>query len=257
MLIEFYKYQGTGNDFIIIDDRDNTFDCNDNKLISTLCERKMGIGADGLIVLRNHSSHDFEMIYFNSDGYLSSFCGNGGRCIIDFARYLGIINSDTVFIACDGEHKGRITDDIIHLQMKEVKNIELFDDGIILDTGSPHYVKMVSELSSLNVKLEGAKIRNSPQFITEGININFVLNEPHMQIRTYERGVEDETFSCGTGVVASVIAMHYSKQINKETVDVSTLGGNLVVDFEYSNNCYHNIWISGRVNMIFSGKFEC
>lgn len=257
MVIEFYKYQGTGNDFIMIDDRENIFDRNDHQLISSLCERKMGVGADGLILLRNHSKLDFEMIYFNSDGYESSMCGNGGRCIIDFARALDIIENEATFMAIDGEHKGRIIEDDIYLRMRDVNNIETFDDGLILNTGSPHYVKIVSNLNSLNVKEEGNKIRNSPPFISEGININFVLHTTKTKVRTYERGVEDETLSCGTGVVASAIAMHYANLIKDNTIEITTLGGSLSVDFERVNESYQNIWLIGEASMVYSGEFEC
>ena len=169
MIIEFYKYQGTGNDFIMIDDRDKEFDLTDNDLIAALCERRMGIGADGLILLREHDTLDFEMIYFNADGKQSSMCGNGGRCIIAFAQMLEMIEDETTFMAIDGEHKGRLMDDGIYLQMQDVKKIEGVGDGLVLNTGSPHYIEMVDELDNLDVNKEGRKIRNSAPFKKEGI----------------------------------------------------------------------------------------
>ena len=257
MIIEFYKYQGTGNDFIMIDDREKEFDLTDNDLIAALCERRMGIGADGLILLREHDTLDFEMIYFNADGKQSSMCGNGGRCIIAFAQMLEMIEDETTFMAIDGEHKGRLMDDGIYLQMQDVKKIEGVGDGLVLNTGSPHYIEMVDDLDNLDVNKEGRKIRNSAPFKKEGINVNFVLDANELQLRTYERGVEAETLSCGTGVVATAIAMHYANCIEETLVNVKTKGGELTVSFEEFNGGYRNIWLSGEASMVFAGEFAC
>ena len=257
MILEFYKYQGTGNDFILIDDRKKIFDINDENLISALCERKMGIGADGLILLRDHNEFDFEMIYFNSDGMQSSMCGNGGRCIVDFARLLEIITNETTFLAIDGIHKARIDNEEIFLQMRDVNSIEGIDDGIFLDTGSPHFVKMVDNFDSLNVTNEGKKIRNSSSFKTKGVNVNFVLDSNDIQVRTYERGVEAETLSCGTGVVATALALHHANCIDESIVHINTKGGELSVSFEVFNETYRNIWLSGAVSLVYIGDFEC
>jgi diaminopimelate epimerase len=257
MIIEFYKYQGTGNDFIIVDDRDNNFDTNDSGLISALCERRMGIGADGLILLREHATLDFEMFYFNSDGKQSSMCGNGGRCIIAFAQLLEMIEAETTFMAIDGEHKGKIMDDGIALQMQDVSEIEGVGDGLVLDTGSPHYIEMVDDLKHLNINKEGKRIRNSEPFIKEGINVNFVLDATELQVRTYERGVEAETLSCGTGAVATAIAMHYAKCIEENLVNIKTKGGDLTVSFEEFNGGYRNIWLIGEASMVYAGEFVC
>ena len=257
MIIEFYKYQGTGNDFIMIDDREKEFDLTDNDLIAALCERRMGIGADGLIILREHDTLDFEMIYFNADGKQSSMCGNGGRCIIAFAQMLEITESETTFMAIDGEHKGRLMDDGIYLQMQDVKKIEGVGDGLVLNTGSPHYIEMVDELDYVDVEKEGRKIRNSSPFKKDGINVNFVLDATELQVRTYERGVETETLSCGTGVVATAIAMHYANCIEETLVSVKTKGGELTVSFEEFNGGYRNIWLSGEASMVFAGEFAC
>ncbi len=257
MIIEFYKYQGTGNDFIMIDDRDKEFDLTDNDLIAALCERRMGIGADGLILLREHDTLDFEMIYFNADGKQSSMCGNGGRCIIAFAQMLEMIEDETTFMAIDGEHKGRLMDDSIYLQMQDVKKIEGVGDGLVLNTGSPHYIEMVDELDYIDVDKQGRKIRNSAPFKKDGINVNFVLDASELQVRTYERGVEAETLSCGTGVVATAIAMHYANCIEETVVNVKTKGGELTVSFEEFNGNYRNIWLSGEASMVFAGEFAC
>jgi diaminopimelate epimerase len=257
MIIEFYKYQGTGNDFIMIDDREKEFDLTENDLIAALCERRMGIGADGLILLREHGTLDFEMIYFNADGKQSSMCGNGGRCIIAFAQMLEMIDDETTFMAIDGEHKGRLMDDGIYLQMQDVKKIKGVGDGLVLNTGSPHYIEMVDDLDNLDVNKEGRKIRNSAPFKKEGINVNFVLDANELQLRTYERGVEAETLSCGTGVVATAIAMHYANCIEETLVNVKTKGGELTVSFEEFNSGYRNIWLSGEASMVFAGEFAC
>jgi len=257
MIIEFYKYQGTGNDFIMIDDREKEFDLTDNDLIAALCERRMGIGADGLIILREHDTLDFEMIYFNADGKQSSMCGNGGRCIIAFAQMLEITEGETTFMAIDGEHKGRLMEDGIYLQMQDVKEIEGVGDGLVLNTGSPHYIEMVDELDYVDVEKEGRKIRNSAPFKKDGINVNFVLDATELQVRTYERGVEAETLSCGTGVVATAIAMHYANCIEETLVSVKTKGGELTVSFEEFNGGYRNIWLSGEASMVFAGEFAC
>lgn len=257
MIIEFYKYQGTGNDFIMIDDREKEFDLTDNDLIAALCERRMGIGADGLILLREHGTLDFEMIYFNADGKQSSMCGNGGRCIIAFAQMLEMTGNETTFMAIDGEHKGRLMDDGIYLQMQDVKKIEGVGDGLVLNTGSPHYIEMVDELDYIDVDKQGRKIRNSVPFKKDGINVNFVLDANELQVRTYERGVEAETLSCGTGVVATAIAMHYANCIEETLVNVKTKGGELTVSFEEFNGGYRNIWLSGEASMVFAGEFAC
>ena len=257
MIIEFYKYQGTGNDFIIIDDRADKFNTEDDVLISALCERRMGIGADGLILLKNHVDLDFEMIYFNSDGRKSSMCGNGGRCIVAFANLLGLISTEANFMAIDGVHKAKIYQDSISLKMKDVHCIDFIEEGFVLDTGSPHYIRIVDDLDSISVDNDGRSIRNLPSFKSEGVNVNFVLCSDELSVRTYERGVEAETLSCGTGVVATAIAMHKAKYINKESVFVHTKGGVLSVDFNLVKGSYINVWLTGLAELVYSGEFEC
>ena len=241
----------------MIDDRENTFDINDHNLIAALCQRRMGIGADGLILLKEHDKYDFEMIYFNSDGHQSSMCGNGGRCIIAFAQLLEIIDEETTFLAIDGEHKGQFLEDTIALQMQDVSDIEGVGDGLVMDTGSPHYIEMVDDLRNMNIEKEGRRIRNSKPFRKEGINVNFVQDNADLQVRTYERGVEAETLSCGTGVVATAIAMHYANCIEENLIDVKTEGGELSVSFEEVNGSYRNIWLNGEASMVYAGEFEC
>lgn len=257
MLIEFFKYQGTGNDFILIDDRESIFNINDYDLIAALCERRMGIGADGLILLRKHEKYDFEMIYFNSDGNQSSMCGNGGRCIVLFAEVLGIIENEAEFVAIDGVHKAKIDNDIVYLKMQDVTKVEGIGSGIFLNTGSPHYIEMVDNLEGFDVVKQGRRIRNSSPFKEEGVNVNFVLDSDDLELRTYERGVEAETLSCGTGAVATAIAMHYANCLEEDSTYLKTKGGVLGVSFEFFNGFYRNIWLSGEVNMVYAGEFEC
>ena len=261
MNLEFHKYQGTGNDFIILDDRKEIFNFN-KLLISNLCQRRTGIGADGLILLRNHQTYDFEMIYFNSDGNQSSMCGNGGRCIVSFAKKIGLIKDTAKFKAIDGVHFAKISSNNVSLQLIDVdsnKNIKKISDLLIIDTGSPHVVKLVDDLEFFDVYNEGKKIRNSNQFEPAGVNVNFTthISESFTHVRTYERGVENETLSCGTGVVAVAIALHNDKIINNDYLKVSTKGGELAVSFNFINGTYKNIWLTGDVKLVYSGNFSC
>jgi len=252
----FYKYQGTGNDFIIIDNRQDIFRKNDTKLISFLCDRRFGIGADGLILLEDHSTDDFKMVYYNSDGNESSMCGNGGRCIASFARFLGIINNETTFLAIDGEHKAILNGDIVSLLMQDVLLIENHTNHVFLDTGSPHHVQLNPGLKDLNIKERGADIRYAEPYKKEGVNVNFVnkLSDGHFAIRTYERGVEDETLSCGTGVTAVALAMNYIGETEKNLVQLETEGGKLEVSFRRTDNGYTDIWLKGPAKQVFKGE---
>ena len=257
MIIEFYKYQGTGNDFIIIDDRKNVFNEKDNNLISALCERKMGIGADGLILLRNDPKYDFNMIYFNSDGNESTMCGNGGRCIISLAQSLNIINERTLFNAIDGMHKGIILDKVIKIKMNDVSKIQKIDNGVMINTGSPHYIELVDDIEKIDLEKRGKEINSSRFFIKDGVNVNFVQANQDIYMRTYERGVNSETLSCGTGAVAASIALHNMNLIKDNTIQINTRGGSLEVSFDLDNCNYHNVWLSGEVNLVYVGEFEC
>ncbi|MEE2699933.1 MAG: diaminopimelate epimerase [Bacteroidota bacterium] len=257
MIIEFHKYQGTGNDFIIIDDREEVFDTEDCSLISTLCERRMGIGADGLILLRNHAATDFEMIYFNADGKESSMCGNGGRCIVSFAQLLGIINTNCNFMAIDGIHKAKIIDNEVALQMQDVDEINREADAFVLDTGSPHYISIVENVDTINVQEKGAKISHAATYKKESINVNFVQLGNPPKMRTYERGVEAETLSCGTGTVAAAIALDQIDKVEDNLIEITTGGGSLSVSFEPFKNTYRNIWLSGEAKLVYMGEFAC
>lgn len=253
--MRFYKYQGTGNDFVIIDNRDNSFPKEDTKLVAKLCDRRFGIGADGLILLENASEADFRMVYYNSDGNQSSMCGNGGRCIVAFAKKLGIITNKTTFIATDGLHFATIENDVVSLQMKDVDTIKTADNYVFLDTGSPHHIVLVDDLKNLDVKTEGAKIRYSDLYGKEGSNVNFVkqTDENTFAIRTYERGVENETFSCGTGATAVAIAMNELGKTTSTKIHIKAQGGNLKISFN-KDNVYKNVFLIGKAVLVFEGK---
>ncbi|NAS30915.1 diaminopimelate epimerase [Flavobacteriaceae bacterium R38] len=258
MLINFFKYQGTGNDFVIIDNRQLIFPKNDTKLVNHLCDRRFGIGGDGLILLENDEKTDFKMVYYNADGNESSMCGNGGRCIVAFAKYLGIIENETVFDAIDGLHNASITDETVSLQMKNVSKIEALKNYVFLDTGSPHHVQFENELDKLDVKEKGAAIRYG-KYGMSGSNINFVEKESDsvFAVRTYERGVEDETYSCGTGVTAVAIAMNHLEESDKKDITLKTQGGVLNVSFEIEGGTYQNIFLKGPAKQVFKGQIEC
>ena len=241
----------------MIDDRDSKFNLKDESFIKFLCERKYGIGGDGLIVLKDHEEYDFEMIFFNSTGERSTFCGNGGRCIVAFAGHLGIVSEDCEFIAYDGLHLGRIKSDNISLQMRDVNQVVSEDNEIILDTGSPHLVKMVDVLSDVDVLKEGKRLSSLAKFGDYGINVNFVEQKKDIHIRTYERGDEMESFSCGTGSVATAIALHKIGLINDTKICVNTKGGVLYVSFIYNKGSYRDIWLEGQVSLVYSGSFIC
>jgi len=240
MQIEFFKYQGTGNDFVILDNRRQSFDKNDTKLIAKLCDRKFGIGADGLILLENHPSCDFKMVYYNSDGRESSMCGNGGRCLVAFAKLLGIIDQNANFEAIDGFHQAYIENDLIHLKMQDVASVENYTNHVFLDTGSPHHVTLVKD------------------YFEKGTNVNFVeqVDTDIFSVRTYERGVENETLSCGTGVTAVALAMHHMKK-SSEAVRLLTPGGELKVVFKKTTKGYEDIYLIGPACMVFKGTYLC
>jgi diaminopimelate epimerase len=254
----FFKYQGTGNDFVMIDNRHKGFNKNNTKLIARLCDRRFGIGADGLILLENDQETDFKMVYFNADGYPSSMCGNGGRCITHFANYLGIINDEARFIAIDGIHKAKIVMNEIHLQMQDVLAVENHQNYVFLNTGSPHHIEICQNVNQLNVKKEGSKIRYSNLYNEHGSNVNFTekIDASTFKVRTYERGVEDETLSCGTGVTAVALAMHYKGETKENMITIHTQGGLLRVSFKYDKGTYKNIWLIGPAIQVYKGEIE-
>ncbi len=259
MLLQFYKYQGTGNDFILVDNRKDIFPKDDYDLIAHLCDRRFGIGADGLILLENDKAVDFNMDYYNSDGRPGSMCGNGGRCIVAFAKHLGIISKSATFNAADGLHEAIIDrNNIIRLQMRDVTIIKQKSNYTFLDTGSPHHVQVVKKLKDFKVKKEGAKLRYG-LYGKKGSNINFVeLNGTEsFSVRTYERGVEDETLSCGTGVTAVALAMHHTRATRANKVTVHALGGDLEVTFDQDTGGYKNVYLIGPAALVFKGEIEC
>ena len=254
MEFTFYKYQGTGNDFVMLDNRLQQFPKNDIQIIKNLCDRRFGIGADGLILLENDSEVDFKMVYYNSDGNQSSMCGNGGRCLVAFAKALNIISNNATFTAVDGLHHATIDkNNTVSLEMKTVTEVKIHSNYIFLNTGSPHHVLIVDDIKNLDVKTEGAKIRYSEMYIKEGSNVNFVkpISETEFSIRTYERGVEDETLSCGTGATAVAIGMHAIKKSQSNTVNINVEGGKLEVSFQKKNGIYSNIFLKGPAAFVF------
>jgi len=252
----FYKYQGTGNDFVMVDNRELTFNKRDTKRIAFLCDRRFGIGADGLILLENHDTLDFKMVYFNADGNESTMCGNGGRCLVAFAKQLGVITDKTVFEAIDGLHHAEIEGDTVKLQMLDVDVVEVFDDHVFLNTGSPHHVQFEDAIEYFDIQDKGAKIRNGAPYFNEGTNVNFVkkVTEEVFRMRTYERGVEDETLSCGTGATAVAIAMHAIDETKETLIKLNVQGGKLRVSFDVDHGTYKNVWLIGPAKLVFKGE---
>ncbi|WP_369048851.1 diaminopimelate epimerase [Tenacibaculum sp. UWU-22] len=257
MKITFYKYQGTGNDFIIIDNTSKTFPKNNVQLVAKLCDRHFGIGADGLILLENDKITDFKMVYYNADGNESSMCGNGGRCIVAFAHKLGLFKEKTTFSATDGLHHATIKNDIVSLQMIDVDTVEVKDGYLFTNTGSPHHVQLVENLKDFDVFSEGKHIRNTIYGV-KGSNVNFVekIDDTTFRVRTYERGVENETLACGTGVTAVAIAMHTIGETNSNLVKLLVEGGELTVSFTEENKQYKRIFLQGKATFVFKGKIK-
>ncbi len=259
MNITFHKYQGTGNDFVIIDNREFQFPKLNNNLVARMCNRRFGIGADGLILLENHQNADFQMVYYNSDGKQSTMCGNGGRCLVNFAKSLKIIDAETNFMAIDGLHYATINHEgIVALQMKNVENVKINDDYVFIDTGSPHHIVIDKNLDDLDVKTAGATIRYSALYGENGSNVNFVsqISTDTFAIRTYERGVENETLSCGTGATAVAIAMKATGKTNANHVNIQVIGGNLEIYFTPINGQFKNVFLRGNAEFVFEGIFS-
>ena len=261
MIVHFIKYHGTGNDFIMIDGRESDTTFLDHKLICSMCDRRFGIGGDGLIILQQSDQYDFKMRYFNADGHEGSMCGNGGRCITAFAHDLGIITSETTFEGIDGMHSASLMPNgEIRLKLKDVDGIRWMEDGYILDTGSPHFVKFVSGLDRLNVEHEGHEIRHQSRFGKEGVNVNFVetgVSKNRISIRTFERGVENETYSCGTGATAAAICSYFHDKSDIYSYHIHTLGGNLNVSFRARHHTqFTDIYLTGPALKVFEGSIE-
>ncbi|WP_236974875.1 diaminopimelate epimerase [Membranihabitans maritimus] len=263
--MNFTKYQGTGNDFVIINGNKEDFDRSDYAAVRAICDRKFGIGADGFIVVSDSEEADFEMLYYNADGKPGSMCGNGGRCAVTFAYSNGFFTSgECRFMAYDGMHEARIMPEtsVVELKMSNVETFELGNRMTIMDTGSPHYVTLVEDIDDIDIVEAGKVIRYSPRFTEEGINVNFVENKSDfLEVATYERGVEDETLSCGTGVTASALSFHVlqngrSAASGELEVKVHTKGGDLKVKFEYDGSVFSNIWLVGKGEKVFDGCID-
>jgi diaminopimelate epimerase len=261
MHLNFFKYQGAGNDFILIDNRNQTFPLvNQPEAIKKLCDRHFGIGADGLMVLQLKEGYDFEMLYFNADGREGSMCGNGGRCIVSFAKHLELIGDETNFLAVDGPHYAKISEkgSWVSLQMIDVQSVHSDGEAFVLNTGSPHYVLPVKDLDKIDVYHDGQYIRYNETYKDQGINVNFVedLGDSYF-VRTYERGVEDETFACGTGVTAVAISMAKKKgKIGKIHSLIKVKGGELSVDFKFDGHSFTEVFLEGPATFVFLGAIN-
>lgn len=245
---------------MIIDQRNHSYISRDQQaIIEHLCDRRFGIGADGLMLLENDPNYDFRMVYFNSDGREGSMCGNGGRCIVALAAKLGIIEAQTTFIAVDGPHEAKvIRPDYIELKMQDVTTIDQGSHHFVLNTGSPHYVQFVEAPHEMNVKIAGQNIRYSDPYKAEGINVNFVAaTAPRaLNISTYERGVEDETLACGTGITAAALAFAKKENLKGlQTIQLNAKGGQLEVKFLSQNDGFDNIWLCGPATYVFEGHY--
>ncbi len=254
--IVFSKYQGAGNDFILVDNRNALFDRKNEDLVKNLCDRRFGIGADGLMLLQDTKNFDFEMVYFNADGREGTMCGNGGRCIVAFAHDLGIIHDKTAFLAVDGPHEATLAAGQVDLGMIDVSEIARDGDAYVLNTGSPHYVVYADGLAGMDVYQSGHAIRNNDKYRADGINVNFVEQEGEGYfVRTFERGVEDETLACGTGATAAAmaIAMHENREGAQE-IPIRVLGGQLYISFDKTNNRFTNVRLKGPASFVFTGE---
>lgn len=262
MTVHFWKYQGNGNDFVIINNLTGENVTLSSDSITLMCDRHFGIGADGLMVIRKCEEADFEMLYYNADGQLSSMCGNGGRCIAAFAFLQQIADRKLVFKAFDGIHRAMINQEVVKgkildvsLSMGKVSGVIKEKDFYILDTGSPHYVEFVEKVAEVNVVGEGRKTRYSERFSPEGINVNFVeISKNRLFVRTYERGVENETLSCGTGVTASAIAAYL--ETGRKDYSIHTTGGEFTVNFNEANGIFDAVWLRGPAEEVFKGSIE-
>lgn len=257
--ITFCKYQGTGNDFVMLNNLDGGYDDLTLENIRFLCDRKMGIGADGLILLSAKEGFDFEVDYYNSDGS-KSFCGNGARCSVEFAREAGVIQDKATFWAIDGKHKAFIKDGMVELEMMPVRFFTRDGEAYVMDTGSPHFVSLTHDLDKTDIVSFGKDIRYGEQYAKEGINVNqmqvIALNA--ISVRTYERGVEDETLSCGTGVTACALTYKLMNNIGDGSVSVRTRGGELIVRSGEYNEArgFEDIWLCGPAKKVFDGSIE-
>lgn len=260
MELEFFKYHGTGNDFILFDNRQQFLRKDETGFFKNICDRHFGIGADGVILIQHHAITDFEMIYFNADGNEGSMCGNGGRCAVAFAQSLGLLKSEIgKFNAVDGEHIAEIRNGLVSLQMSDVNGVEKMDEMYFVNTGSPHLVCFRDNIDQINIVEEGRKIRYNDRFKTEGVNINFVQRkDKEISMRTYERGVEAETLSCGTGTVAVAVicVITDGDSLGNHTISIHAPGGDLKVVCERTDILsFTNIQLIGHAEKVFQGKW--
>ena len=244
-----------------MDNRNGSF-IPEKRIIARLCNRRFGIGADGLITLNYAPGFDFGMSYYNSDGNESTMCGNGGRCIVAFADFLSLSHGNSRFLAADGLHTGYILSkdgDVynVKISMNDVTVYNRFNEDFIINTGSPHLVRFVQDVENVDVVREGRVIRNLNHFQPEGINVNFVEDKGgQIFVRTYERGVEDETLSCGTGVTAASLAYAATREINEGIIPVITRGGSLNLHFKRKGTGFTDIWLEGPAVKVFQGTIE-
>lgn len=253
----FSKYQGAGNDFILVDNRTGFFDRSNVDLVKSLCDRRFGIGADGLMLLQDIKNFDFEMVYFNADGREGTMCGNGGRCIVAFARDLGLINDNTAFLAVDGSHEAKIQLEQVDLGMINVSTTARDGAAYIINTGSPHYIQFVEDLKNLSVYDAGYAIRNNDTYREAGINVNFIEQESDggYFVRTFERGVEDETLACGTGATAAAMAVALANGLEGHLeIPIRVLGGQLYISFHRAGDLFTDVRLKGPAQFVFSGK---
>lgn len=257
MNYKFYKYQGAGNDFVVIDNRDDRFDKSNNQLIEYICHRRFGIGADGFMTLEDSDEYDFKMTYFNSDGFEASMCGNGGRCIVAFAKKLGLIDRTTKFLAADGPHDAIIEDELVDLHMIDVEEIKALVDGYFLNTGVPHLVHFVDDLHTVDVNIEGRQFRFDARFQPEGTNVNFVKHiGDQLTVYTYERGVECETLACGTGITAAALSTAFKEGKKEGVYFIQAKGGKLEVKYKMNDQAFTDIWLKGPAKMVFEGDID-
>ena len=257
MKIKFEKYESGGNDFVLIDNRNKLYDLNSDK-IKKICTRNFGVGSDGLIILKNSKIADFKMIYYNSDGQSSSLCGNGTRCLFSFTLSLGIIKKTAKIETSEGIYIATISSrNLVSLKMKNIDDVFLFDNKAYLNSGSPHHIEMIEDLNKISVKKLGSSIRFSSRYSPNGTNVNFFnkINDKKFEIRTYERGVEDETLSCGTGATAVAIAVHAMGLTTQSEITIQTRGGELIISFEVSETGYKNICLEGPTRFVFKGVY--
>ena len=258
MIFSFVKYQGTGNDFVIVDNRDSSFPIKDHVLIAQLCHRNYGIGADGFITIESDTTSNFFMRYFNADGHEGSLCGNGSRCAIHYANTLGLTQKEVIFRAADGLHHAQFVGEEVALSLHDVSNWETHDKALFINTGSPHHIAFVNDVAAVDVATAGAAIAHGAPYYADGTNVNFVevTAADSLNVRTFERGVEAETLSCGTGVTAAAIGAHLSKYVTAEKISIQTKGGVLTVSFSPTSNGYEAVVLQGLATPVFKGQWE-